>query len=278
MTIDALVNPPLSVLYEAADDPAVQARLLQVREAMTRLRFHEGLRRTWEAARAEAAIREAVALSLLEGVRTSVDDLRAWTLSDTNLDRKNTDPGLALALGIWRSQWNLASSFPALNSRHGHTPLAHPLPRVIAGCHRDIASVMLAGGWVEADMVAIPRDTMHLSYAQELIASSLPAPLLCAALIAHFRFREVFTPASGAVGSAVARWLLVTRGVDPTGVAVISALDGTDAARASQMMAGWVRADTAGVARWYLHALDAMIHGARIGADVARHVQAGRLH
>ncbi len=104
-----------------------------------------------------------------------------------------------------------------------------------------------------------------------------PALAVAAALSAHFRFRRVFEPASCAVGAGVARWILVTRGVDPTGVCVPGAYDAVDPARAGRALAGWVSADEAGLARWIAHYCAGVVYGARVGRDVARHVQAGRL-
>ena len=88
---------------------------------------------------------------------------------------------------------------------------------------------------------------------------------------------ETFAPASSVVGSGLARWILVTRGVDPTGVCVPSAYDALDPARAGRELAGWVSADEAGLARWITHYCAGIVFGARVGRDVARHVQAGRL-
>ena len=65
--------------------------------ALADLRFSEGLRRGWEEARAEAAVREAAALSIIEGARTSVDDVRALSMADEG--GAASDPGAALALG-----------------------------------------------------------------------------------------------------------------------------------------------------------------------------------
>jgi hypothetical protein len=79
------------------------------------------------------------------------------------------------------------------------------------------------------------------------------------------------------VGGGLARWILVTRGVDPTGVCVPSAYDALDPARAGRSLAGWVSADEAGLARWITHYCAGVVYGAQVGRDVARHVQAGRL-
>ena len=108
---------------------------------------------------------------------------------------------------------------------------------------------------------------------------ALPGPqhAVAAALTARFRFRRVFAPASSVVGAGLARWILVTRGVDPTGVCVPGAYDALDPARAGRALAGWVSADEAGLARWITHYCAGIVYGAQVGRDVARHVQAGRL-
>ena len=277
MSIEALVDPAPAVLCAAAARPDVASAMNEVHAALADLRFSEGLRRGWEEARAEAAVREAAALSIIEGARTSVDDVRALSMADDG--GAASDPGAALALGIWRSQWNMASHFPALNTRsQGRARVAPtPLPALIAGLHRDTCSGLVAAGLVESRSVAVPADPSLLAPALAYARCDAPGLAVAAALTAHFRFRRVFAPASSVVGGGLARWILVTRGVDPTGVCVPAAYDALDPARAGRELAGWVRADEAGLARWITHYCAGVVYGAQVGRDVARHVQAGRL-
>lgn len=277
MSIEALVDPAPAVLCAAAARPDVTSAMNEAHAALADLRFSEGLRRGWEEARAEAAVREAAALSIIEGARTSVDDVRALSMADDG--GAAMDPGAALALGIWRSQWNLASRFPALNTRSqgGARVAPTPLPALIAGLHRDVCSGLVAAGLVESRSVAVPADPSLLAPALAYTRCEAPGLAVAAALIAHFRFRRVFDPASSVVGGGLARWILVTRGVDPTGVCVPAAYDALDPARAGRELAGWVSADEAGLARWIIHYCAGVVYGAQVGRDVARHVQAGRL-
>ena len=277
MSIEALVDPVPAVLCAAAARPDVASAMNEAHAALSDLRFSEGLRRGWEEARAEAAVREAAALSIIEGARTSVDDVRALSMADDG--GAASDPGAALALGIWRSQWNLASRFPALNTRSqgGARVAPTPLPALIAGLHRDACSGLVGAGLVESRSVAVPADPSLLAPALAYTRCDAPGLAVAAALTAHFRFRRVFDPASSAVGGGLARWILVTRGVDPTGVCVPSAYDALDPARAGRELAGWVSADEAGLARWIIHYCAGVVYGAQVGRDVARHVQAGRL-
>ena len=277
MSIEALVDPAPAVLCAAAARPDVVSAMNEAHAALADLRFSEGLRRGWEEARAEAAVREAAALSIIEGARTSVDDVRALSMADDG--GAASDPGAALALGIWRSQWNMASHFPALNTRsqRGARVAPTPLPALIAGLHRDTCSGLVAAGLVESRSVAVPADPSLLAPALAYARCDAPGLAVAAALTAHFRFRRVFAPASSVVGGGLARWILVTRGVDPTGVCVPAAYDALDPARAGRELAGWVRADEAGLARWIIHYCAGVVYGAQVGRDVARHVQAGRL-
>ena len=277
MSIEALVDPAPAVLCAAAARPDVTSAMNEAHAALADLRFSEGLRRGWEEARAEAAVREAAALSIIEGARTSVDDVRALSMADDG--GAASDPGAALALGIWRSQWNMASHFPALNTRSqgGARVAPTPLPALIAGLHRDTCSGLVAAGLVESRSVAVPADPSLLAPALAYARCDAPGLAVAAALTAHFRFRRVFAPASSVVGGGLARWILVTRGVDPTGVCVPAAYDALDPARAGRELAGWVRADEAGLARWIIHYCAGVVYGAQVGRDVARHVQAGRL-
>ncbi|QWW19717.1 hypothetical protein I6B53_00815 [Schaalia sp. 19OD2882] len=274
MTIDALADPPLDVLARAAQDPRVHAAFDEVAAACVRLRFHEGLRRGWQEARAEAAVREAAALSLVEGARTSVDDLRAMTMDQEGRPR---DPASSLAVGIWRAQWGLACSMAPLNTRTPTRAMRRPLPWLVAGVHRDVCSALVEDGHLPTDRVAIAADPAHLAAAMRILGAPLPATATAAALVAHFRFRQVFAPGSAVVGSSLARWVLVDRGVDPTGVLVPTVADATDPATASRELAGWVGGGVEGVARWYLHVCRTLLMGVREGEDVALHVQAGSL-
>lgn len=277
MSIEALVDPAPDVLRAAAARADVASAMNEAHAALADLRFSEGLRRGWEEARAEASIREAAALAIIEGARTSVDDVRALSMNDRG--GPASDPASTLVLGIWRSQWNLASRFPALNVRA--PALARvaptPLPALIAALHRDVCSAMVAAGLVEAPSVASPTDPAALAPALAYARCDAPALAIAAALNAHFRFRRVFAPASSAVGAGLARWILVTRGVDPTGVCVPGAYDAVDPSRAGRSLAGWVSADEPGLARWITHYCAGIVYGAQVGRDVARHVQAGRL-
>lgn len=286
-------SPSLALLRAAADHPAVRQARSEAEQALSALRFHEGLRRRWEAARAEAAIREATALSLLEGARITVDDLRELSMRDAaDLARTPLDPAQALALGLWRAQWNLASGFEALNARVRQARRPRPVPALMSGLHRDISSGMVETGLIDAAKVAIPSSPNALRQVIAVLNAPLPAWVCAAEVCARLRTTPVFTPASSALGATLARWVLVERGVDPTGVAVISALYALETAQRESALEAWRSVSLpevggpsgtgedealAALGQWYAFFARSVAEGARIGQDIALRVQAGRL-
>lgn len=275
MTTAAPLDPDPSVLNEAMRLPDVKRACEDAHAALARLRFHQGLRRGWEEARAEAAVREAVAVALMEGARTTVDELRlagpmgTWTAG--------ADPAMDWAIGAWRAQVGLLARFPPLNAPAPALVRPQPLPALLAALHRDSCSGLIESGRLDATKVAIPHSASALKTALSYVNASAPAIARAGAVSAHFRLREVFTPGSAGLGQALARWILVTCGTDPSGVAVISAFDVSDQMDTAEALAAWTAADREGVGRWILHYAKAVEYGAIIGADIAVRVQAGRL-
>ena len=273
----APTSPTALRLSRAWSDGRVRQEVEGAQEALARLRFHEGLRRGWAEARAEAAVREACALAVLEGARTTVDDLRALSLQDAAGELGRVDPGAALALGIWRAQWNLTSDFPPLNQRQPHRRAARPLPALLARIHRDTCSVLVSSGALGSHGVALPVDSRALAAVLDLAAGDLPPLAVAAGVAALLRAGDVFRPASMAVGATLARWLLVERGTDPTGVCMPSILDAEDPRAAGRALGAWVEGGDEGAAQWLLHWVRGVRRGAEEGIEVALRVQAGRL-
>ena len=69
-------DPALEALRAVAADERVRAAEAAVREACSELRWNEALRRRWREARAEAAIRGAIASGGVEGAVVSAEVLR----------------------------------------------------------------------------------------------------------------------------------------------------------------------------------------------------------
>jgi hypothetical protein len=106
------------------------------------------------------------------------------------------------------------------------------------------------------------------------------AALLVVAAVVHGELLALrpFTTANGLVARAVARTLVITRGLDPTGVAVpdIGWLEGGPASYIA-MAAAYTSGTPDGVSTWIRYCANAFLVGVREGGLVADAVLAGRL-
>lgn len=144
-----------SALAAIAEDARVVRAQEAVREASAELRWHEALRRRWREARAEAAIRGAIASGAIEGALVSAPSLRERVAAG-GLDRPlSGDPSLDAVAGIWRAGVRLTGYMPDLR---GQSRPAEPSPRsLLTGLHRDLAGPLAASGAIGLDEVAVPR-------------------------------------------------------------------------------------------------------------------------
>lgn len=148
----------VSALAAIAEDARVARAQEAVREASAELRWHEALRRRWREARAEAAIRGAIASGAIEGALVSAPSLRERVAAG-GLDRPlSGDPSLDAVAGIWRAGVRLTGYMPDLR---GQSRPAEPSPRsLLTGLHRDLAGPLAASGAIGLDEVAVPRTAL----------------------------------------------------------------------------------------------------------------------
>ena len=279
-------------LVAATAEPHVKAAMQGATAALASLRFHEGLRRRWENARAEAAIREATALALLEGARISVDELRTASMepvaASVQQGEESLPPHHLLAQGIWRAQWNMASQWEPLNVKGPRTPRHKPpIPARMSALHRDVCSALVGAGLISTQQVAIPTSPHSIRALTSLMGTRIPAIAQAGEVWARLRCQPSFTIGSGAVGAALAREILVDRGLDPSGVAVISMWHTLNPAESAEALERWKSAqlmgDSAGQARidalahWLATFATALEAGAKEGAAIALHIQAGQI-
>ncbi len=281
------MNAYSELLRLASEHPLVKESQAEMSQRIGELRFHEGLRRRWENARAEASVRESAALAQVSAVKIDVNDLRQLTVTE-GVDVST--PSDAVAVGIWRSQWNITCGFPALNSRQPSRGVNVPLPSLLAGLHRDVCSALVRARFLDPSTVAMPADVQQLRllvHVAQLANAGLVSALAASAdMWARAACFDIFTQGSLAVGAALARSTLVHRGVEPTGCAVMSAWHVVHEARSKTALSGWYQAQNSQVdrdkrvallAQWLSEFSQGVAHGAQVGIDIARLVQAGTL-
>ncbi len=246
-------------------------------QACAELRFAEGLRRRAEEARAEAAIREAASLALLEGARVPPSVLReAAHRTGTPHSTFGGEPDLAVGLGAWKAAWTITDTLPPLNQarkdgQRGADPL--PLRRMFAGIQRDYGSYLASVGLARPNEVTLPKDPARWAALLQVIGDPKPTAIRTAARTwALLVIEDPFPTGSQVMGVLGAKWILATRGVEPTAVSVLSALaverrGDYDAALDGVRAGDWEP--------WEQFFIRALIRGTEVGQGIARQVQAG---
>lgn len=291
--LPSAASPVLEALRAVASDERVRAAEAAVREACAELRWNEALRRRWREARAEAAIRGAIASGGVEGAVVSAEVLRENVVSASLTDAVTSDPGLDAVAGLWRAGTRLVGWMPDLVGRG--RPAAPSARSLLATLHRDVVGPLAAGGRVELEEVGAPRagqtrsreggpgrepqgDELagRLAGLVELIDLE-QAPALVRAAIVHAEMLAVrpFTAGNAAVGRLLVRHLMVRDGVELTGTAVSDLYAGRVPGAYADAAGAYVSGTMEGVVAWVMWQAEAVLVGVQEAQRLCRAVQAG---
>lgn len=258
--------------------PGVDEAVERARGAVDRLRGHKVLRSRSSQVTAESALRGARASAALAGADWPLEELRRRTdLGD--------EPGSALVRGALRISGELSELLPVLRQAPAQAlTRMHLLAAAGAADPSRIGRPRLEGEPVEPEPAMPPKPVDAQEAAARLNALvgvlSMPskAPALVVAAIAHAELLATapFGWGDGLVARAVARLLLVDRGLDPNALAapeVGHAELGIDAYRAA--LAGYAAGTADGIAGWIAHCGEALELGAQESTAVCEALMRG---
>lgn len=257
-------------LSEAVTASSIDEQIKLVDPALIDLRFAEGLRRNWEAARAEANIQLAYTDAALDGARLDLEHLRLATIGRAD----TSDPAMALALDYWRAHLWVSQTWNPLNTRRPVKRREHPYPVVIGSVHKFL-SARLAQNHLADAAIAIPSDPASIQVFIRLLSSTLPAVTRAALALAWAHRYPFFTRHCDEVARVVVRHFLVTSGCEPTGTLLITHpwVGEMERTRALLRAMDWQAPDT--VARWVQWWIEMLGEATAPTLTMIRHVQAG---
>jgi len=278
----------LDQLAALTDLPDVRGRADAAREACTKLRFHEALRRRIPEASAESRVRGAQASAALDGAEFPVDVVREL-MSGARDWPADLDPGLLTLKG--------AVAATAESERVVSLVRTAPL-QALARLHVAAASPVVSGdalgrpvigdeGCSElVDLGPAPPPTVvaaRLASLSDVIVAAAGSNRVPAAVVAGLVHAEItavrpFVHGNGLVARAMERSLVQALGLDPTGVAVPEAGHVSNGGPAYLgALTAYAQGGTAGVGLWLAQAGEAMFRGAAEGTRISDAVRAGRL-
>ena len=271
---------------QLAADAAVADAAQQARDACAQLRWHQALRRRIPEAAAESRVRGAQASAGLDGAELPVDLVRAMLVGVRELSGVDLDPVDMVVAGAVRA---------TAESEHVTRLVASAPLQALARLHVAAATGLVpdeqlgrprqgAEGCAEARDLGPAPDAADVADRLALLAVILQAPSEVPALVvAGLAHAEVavlrpFTAGNAVVARALERAIIVSRGLDPTGVVVPEAghrrIGGDLAYRAA--LGGYASGTWRGVVGWLERCGKAMVAGAEAGAEVADAVLVGR--
>ena len=273
--------------------PGVAEGVAAARDACSRLRWHEALRRRIPEAAAESRVRGAAASALLEGAEPagssrSVDLVRDLVRGAVRWDARAEDPVWRVLAGAVRA----TSATEQVGAVHLRAP-AQVLATLHTAAVGDLLEPALVGRprqgeeecleWRELGPAPeVPQMRERLASVQQLVSEVAGGgvPVLLVAAVAHAELvaARPFVLGNAVVARALERVVVRVGGLDPTGVAVpeVGHADraGSDYRGA---LAAYASGDPEGVRLWLLHCAEAMERAAVAGEQVADAVRAGRL-
>ena len=283
----------MAAVKAIAQDRRIRQAEDALREASADLRWNEALRRRWREARAEAAVRGAIASAAVEGVVLPAAVLRRAVAGRELTEASTGDPSLDIAAGLWRAGARLADWMPDLR---GPGRPAQPSARsLLTALHRDVVAPLAAGGRLELSEVAAPRPPgtvpreggpgdapdgvdleARLSSLLHLIdAPGAPALVRAALVHAEMACALPFTAGNAALGRLLARHLITRDGLEPTGVAVPDLYAGRVPVAYADALSAYASGQADGVVAWVVWQAEAVLVGIEEAASICRSVQAG---
>ncbi len=275
----------VAAVTRLAQLPGIPEQVDAAREACTRLRWHEALRRRVPEAAAESRVRGAAASGELEGASVPVDVVRdvmrgASRWSDAPDPVELTMRGVVAATAETEHVRSVVLTAPLQALARLHTAAASGLvdasalgrPRMPGEDSRELTDLGPAPDATEV--------STRLRGVVEVLLATPRLPVVVAAAVVHAELATVrpFVRGNAVVARALDRALVQAGGLDPTGVAV------TEAGHAAQggaaylgALAAYGRGDVAGVGLWVTHCCTAVRAAAAEGARVADAVLSGRL-
>jgi hypothetical protein len=287
--VEATVEATAASLRALAALPGVAEGSEAAREACTRLRFEEALRRRTAEAAAESRVRGARASAALDGAELSLDRVRALMVGGAP---GSTGSGSAAVDAAVRGAVQATAESE------------HVVGLVLTAPWQALARLHVAamGGVLAAEQVGRPRRAgesarelvdvgpapdpgevgARLRAVGEVVRASA-SPGVSAVVVAAVVHGEVaamrpFLQGNAVVARAVERAVVQACGLDPTGVAVpeVGHLRGGLAPYVGAL-AAYATGTADGVALWLRHCAEAVVVGAEEGMRVCAAVRAGRL-
>lgn len=297
---------PAHPLAPLLDLPGVARAVDEVRAACTELRWHPGLRRGWQVARAEAGVRCAWGGLAMDGISLPLTAVRARAAgldvaegpieAPAGEERRAPgragqvdDPAEAAVRGALRVQAAVVSDWGQPGAPPRRVPLGQLLARLHTAAAADASAGRLRSDEEPGDLRGLGAAVSGAELAGRIAdlarldataarpagaglgrgTEAVPGLLVASVLLGELLSLRPFASSNAVVARAVFRRRLTADGVDAVGVVVPEGFWAAAPLVHLSAAAGYATGTPEGVAAWLRHCADAVVAGAGDGAAVA---------
>ena len=174
---------------------------------------------------------------------------------------------------------HLVELMAPLNVRGGRARRAPVhFPSLLAGLHRDACVGLVHMGLIEQSQVGVPAGWEGKQKVERALAlAAAPGSAWVRAALVHAELADAFAGPSGIVARAAARWVMVSAGAEPTGIALVDERCGRDGLGYRARLRDYRRATPQGVTKWLGWIIQAAQQGAERASDLAVEVLGHKL-
>ena len=282
---------PAHPLAPLLDLPGVAQAVDEARAACTELRWHPGLRRGWQVARAEAGVRCAWGGLAMDGLSVPLTTVRARAagLEDSLGVERGTDPAEAAVRGAVRVQAAVVGDWGQPGAPARRVPLGQLLARLHTAALADAGAARLRVDEGPGDLRGLGPAVLGAELAARIASlatldatpvrsagrgltrggEAVPGIVVASVLLGELMSLRPFASSNAVVARAVFRRRLTADGVDAVGVVVPEVEWSAAPLVHLSAAAGYATGTPDGVAAWVRHCAGAVVSGAAEGADVA---------
>ncbi|WP_182353905.1 hypothetical protein [Flaviflexus huanghaiensis] len=254
-------SPLVGALSTLGQLPEASAGTARVAQAVRSVRFSTGLRRGWEAARAEASIHWVVSDCRAANFDVSATELREQIA-------RNREPEHPRAAAAWRCHSDATADMPPLNTQDRAPSPPSTVRAMLAGLHRDASSV--DPGRREGAAIFSVDDAARQELIIDIAEAPAPAIVTLSVLLGQWLLDPLVAREDSLVRDSFVRWLGTIRGFEPTGTAVL------DLAGLSTKLDSYGAGTPAGMSDWMSAVADTYVEAMNTSLRISQSILAGR--
>lgn len=180
------------------------------------------------------------------------------------------EPVDPVASAAWRCHSDVVNAMPPLNTKDMAPPQQVPIRSLLSGLHRDAASTQLDPEARSSAGILSPDDLQRHELLLAIAEAKAPVLVVVSVLLGQWLTEPLTVPGDSLIRDSFVRWLSTSRGLEPTGTAVLHVQSLRDG------LSHYEQGDAEGMSQWFSIVADAYVDAMSEALRISQSVLAGR--